>query len=59
MQTNPLWQKAAQWLDGDDSSEGGMTKGLEETFGVLNMVVILLMVMVPWVYTCVKIWSAL
>lgn len=50
MQTTYYDRKHSQWFHEDDSNEE-ITKGYEETFGVMDMVITLVMVLVSWVYT--------
>lgn len=45
-----LWQKAGKQVHEDDSNEE-ITKRCEQTFGVMDMVVTLVTVLVSWVYT--------
>lgn len=40
-----------------DGREEGITKGHKETLGVMDMVIVLIVVIVPWVYTFVKIYQ--
>lgn len=58
MQINVLWQKADECFPGEGRKE--REEGYKEAQGnlrVMNMFIILIMVLISWVYTYVKIYQ--